>query len=103
MNNNPMSRKEVEDLIELTALKFSAVITAKLDEFSKTQKEEHRLSREHVFEQGTGYSWENRGHFKSVVAWARQAQKNSASWRYAGIAAITGVAIKSFWKDITGG
>ena len=103
MSDKPMTRKDTEDLIELTALKFSAVIATKLDEFAEKQKEEQRLSREHVFEQATGYSWDNRGHFKSIIVWARQAQKNSSAWRNGGIVAIIGLAIKSFWSDITGG
>jgi len=93
----------VENAIELTALKFSSVITVKLDEFAEKQKTEQRLSRENTFEQATGYSWDNRGHFKSVVSWAAGAKKNAATWRNAGIVAIITLAVKSFWNDITGG
>lgn len=103
MPKESMTRKQVEDLIEVTALKFTAIMTEKLDEFSEKQKVEQRLSREATFEQCTGYTWDQRGVFKSVINWASAAKKNSNSWRNAGVIAIIGLAIKTFWSDIKGG
>jgi len=40
MSNEPMTRKQVEDLIENTALKFTQVVTEKLEEYGDKQKEE---------------------------------------------------------------
>jgi len=54
MSEEPMTRKQVEDLLELMALKFSNVVTEKLDEHGDKQRLEQRLARESTFEQGTG-------------------------------------------------
>jgi len=100
MSDKPLTREQVESLIENTALKFTAIMTTKLDEFAEKQKIEQRLAREATFEQATGFPWEKRGAFKSIIVWAAGAKKNSNSWRNAGITAIIGLAIKSFWSDI---
>jgi len=100
MTNSPITRKEVDDLIETSILKFTTVLTKEFSEFAEKQKTEQRLSREHTFEQGTGYSWDNRGHFKGVITWAAGAKKNTTIWRNTAILAFIGLAIKTFWNDI---
>ena len=97
MSNEPMTRKQVDDLIEKVSLKFTIIVSDKLEEYGNKQKEEQRLARENTFEQGTGFPWEDRGHVKAALSYAHRAQKNASIWRGASIVAITGLVIKAFW------
>lgn len=92
-----MTRKQVEDLIENAALRFSQVVSDKLEEYGNKQKEEQRMARENTFEQGTGFKWEERGHVKAALSYAHKANKYSFIWRSAGIITITGLIAKSLW------
>lgn len=97
-----MTRQEVEDVVEKAALKFTIIISEKLEEYGNKQKEEQMRARENTFEQGTGFKWEERGDVKAALSFAHRAQKNSAIWRGAGIIAITGLIIKDFWVTLFG-
>lgn len=107
MSDDPITRDEikniVENAIELASLKFCGILNKTLDEHAEKQKEQQRIAREDTFEKGTGYSWANRGNFKSIIVGARQSQKNSALWRNAAIVTFIGLTVKLFWKDIMGG
>ena len=98
-----MTRKQVEDLIENAALKFTQVVSEKLDEYGDKQKQEQKLARESTFEQGTGFPWEDRGKVKVALNYSYAAQKNSMLWKAAGVVAFTSVVIKTFWSDIFNG
>jgi len=102
MNDEPMKRKQVEDLLEKAALKFTIIVSEKLEEYGNKQKDEQRMARENTFEQGTGFPWEQRGHVKAALSYAHRAQKNSAIWRGAGIVAIASLGVKVFWIQIFG-
>lgn len=95
-----MTRKQVEDLIENAALKFTQVVSEKLDEYGDKQKQEQKLARESTFEQGTGFPWEDRGKVKVALNHAHAAQKNALLWKGAGIITIAGLFLKDFWQNI---
>jgi len=103
MSEDHMTRKQVEDLLENVALKFTQVVSDKLDEYGDKQKQEQRMARESTFEQGTGFPWDQRGDVKVALNYAHAAQKNSMLWRAAGIVGLTSVVIKTFWSDIFNG
>lgn len=100
MSDKPMTREQVEDLLENVTLKFTQVLTDKLDEYGEKQKAEQKAARENTFEQGTGFPWEKRGHVKAAISYAHNSQKNSALWKGAGVITIVGLILKDFWENI---
>ena len=100
MSEESMTRKQVEDLIENAALKFTQVVSEKLDEYGDKQKQEQKLARESTFEQGTGFPWDDRGKVKVALNHAYAAQKNALLWKGAGIIAFSSLVIKTWWSDI---
>lgn len=103
MTDKPMTRKQVEDLIENVSLKFTQVVSEKLDEHGNKQKEEQRLARETTYEAGTGFKWEDRGDVKTILTTAQTSQKNSNLWKGAGVVAIIGLASKDIWEKFFSG
>ena len=100
MSDKPMTRQQVEDLIENVGLKFSQVVSEKLEEYGDKQKKEHQLARESTFEQATGFAWDERADVKAAINYAHAAQKNALLWKSAGVFAFTGLVIKAWWADI---
>lgn len=98
-----MTRQQVEDLLETAVLKFTQILTEKLEECGEKQKEQQRLAREYTFEQGTGFTWEQRHHVRNIIGFAHRMQKSLLIWKTAIVVAFSALALKSFWTDIFGG
>lgn len=97
MNDEPMKRKQVEDLLENLSLKFTNILTEKLEEYGDKQKDEQRLARENTFEAGTGFRWEDRDRVKAALSYADRAQKYSFLWKSAGVVTMVGLIVKAAW------